>query len=156
MQNELALRLCDDFSDVHVAAIPTAVVKQLHPVDPTRSNPNPDCGERALLRAVLQDAILCLTGQGVEKHERAKVAAEAQRWIMSRSRRWLFAFESICDVLDINPEYLRDKLLRNPSARPKRAKGPAPRSASGRSEEDIVRAFRKCRLRGNQTTRTLR
>src|SRR5262249_47071293 len=113
-------------------------LKELDPVDPTRSNPNPNCGERALLRAVLQDAVLCLTGQGVPKRERARVAAEARQWMLSRSRRWLFAFESICDVLDINAEYLRDKLLRH--RRP--------------VMQPVVR--RSIRLRGNQQPRRLR
>src|SRR5262249_25329842 len=113
-------------------------LKELDPVDPTRSNPNPNCGERALLRAVLQDAVLCLTGQGVPKRDRARVAAEARQWMLSRSRRGLFAFELICDVLDINRDYLRDKLLR------------------GHRTTARATVRRSIRLRGNQQPRTLR
>src|SRR5262249_39232369 len=87
---------------------------QLSSVDPTRSNPNPSCPERALLRAVLYDAVLCLLGQGVSARERAKVAAEARRWIRSRAHDTLFAFETICHILDFDANYLRRRLLRDP------------------------------------------
>jgi len=100
------------------------LVRQM--VDPTYANPNPDCGERALLRAVLYDAVLCLLGQGVNKRERNRAAAEARRWMESRDRSSVFAFESLCHVLDIDPNYLRDRLLHDGATtdcRPDRVSG---------------------------------
>jgi len=32
---------------------------------------------------------------------------EAREWVTSTDRIWLFAFENICDTLEINAEYVR-------------------------------------------------
>ncbi|MGH7829663.1 MAG: hypothetical protein ACREP8_05750, partial [Candidatus Binatia bacterium] len=37
---------------------------------------------------------------------------EAEEWIMDKGRDWLFSFENICDVLELNPDYIRVGLLR--------------------------------------------
>ena len=37
---------------------------------------------------------------------------EAKEWFSSNDRSWLFAFENICDVLEMNADYLRDGLDR--------------------------------------------
>src|SRR2546422_9065528 len=64
-------------------------------------------GERALMRAVLSDAIRCLAGRGREGQLRK---LEARRWVASRNTRWPFSFENICCVLDIDPQTLRRRL----------------------------------------------
>ena len=74
--------------------------------------PGPDSwrcveGERALLRAVLTDAIRCLDGRG---REGQLLKVEARRWVASRDRRWPFSFESICSVLDLDPRTIRQRL----------------------------------------------
>jgi hypothetical protein len=107
------------------------------------------CGERALLEAVLREAILCVNGQGKPLRDRDKLAREARRWIMSRARNWLFAFESVCDVLDIDPGYLRRKLLRLESA------SAAAGSKRSPAAEELVRKIRIIRMRGNQHPRKL-
>ena len=73
----------------------------------------PDSGPRALMRAILHEAVLCLQGTaaGVRLCDRAAVAEQARTWMRSRSARWIFSFESICQVLDIDPDFLRRKLL---------------------------------------------
>ena len=125
-------------------------LKRLNNSDGRSSNLGPDHGARALLRAILQDAILCLTGAGVPKRDRRRIAEEAQMWILSRSRRWLFDFESICDVLNINPEYVRRRLLRAPSTPGTAlARGSVVPDAppKGRS---LAHRIRRVRMRGNQ------
>jgi hypothetical protein len=117
----------------------------------------PDSGSRALMRAILQDAVLCLNGYGTEvkSGQRARAAAQAFRWIASRDVTWIFSFESICHVLDIDPGFLRARLLR--AAAQGRDGDAAPqRPHENRGTRDTVGSLRTVRLRGNQTPRTLR
>ena len=64
--------------------------------------------ERRLVIAVLQDAVDCF-----QKHLRARdpktrqLFLDAEEWIGSSDRSWPFSFENVCDLLQINPEYLR-------------------------------------------------
>ena len=67
--------------------------------------------ERALMQAMLQDAVLCLMRQAAPMNERPQLYAEARAWVESRSRAWVFAFESVCDALGINADYARRRLL---------------------------------------------
>lgn len=64
-------------------------------------------GERALMLAVLTDAIRCLDGHG---REGQLLKAEARCWLASRDQRWPFSFERICDVLDLDPETIRKRV----------------------------------------------
>jgi hypothetical protein len=67
--------------------------------------------EKALMQAMLQDAVLCLMRQAAPMNERPQLYAEARAWVESRSRAWVFAFERVCDALNINPDYARRRLL---------------------------------------------
>lgn len=67
--------------------------------------------ERSLMQAMLQDAVLCLMRQAAPMNERPQLYAEARAWVESRSRAWVFAFESVCDALGINADYARRRLL---------------------------------------------
>src|SRR5262249_23427797 len=71
------------------------------------------CGdpERALMRAMLLDAVLCLIGQSAPAVDRPRLAAEARAWIVSRSREWIYAFERVCEALHFDADYLRRRLL---------------------------------------------
>jgi hypothetical protein len=69
---------------------------------------------RALMLAILEDAILCIErGRRRRHHHTRQLAAEAESWVCSDSREWLFSFASICDVLGIDADALRDRLLPN-------------------------------------------
>lgn len=68
-------------------------------------------GELALMRAVLVDAITCLSGKGIKPSHRARVAMQARAWIARRGCESLFTFDSICDALDLDGERLRHMLL---------------------------------------------
>ena len=74
-----------------------------------------NCGvgvpERALMQAMLQDAVLCLMRQAAPANERPQLYAEARAWVESHSRAWVFSFESVCDALGINADYARRRLL---------------------------------------------
>ena len=67
--------------------------------------------ERLLMLAVLEDAIVCY-----QRYSRARgpgarhLFEEAQEWLASRDRSVLFSFESICDTLEISPEFVRRRL----------------------------------------------
>ncbi|MBX3023610.1 hypothetical protein KF840_01740 [bacterium] len=67
--------------------------------------------EKALMQAMLQDAVLCLMCQAAPMNERPQLYAEARAWVESRSRAWVFAFESVCEALGINADYARCRLL---------------------------------------------
>src|SRR5262245_49984547 len=68
-------------------------------------------GERALMLAVLEDAIRCL-----QEHRRGRraeprrLAREAEAWIRSNADR-PFSFVHVCDALDIPALQLRAALL---------------------------------------------
>ncbi len=104
-------------------------------------------GERLLLRAVLVDAILCLRGDVGTGRERERLRWDAIRWVRSASRKWPFAFESICDVLGFDVDCLRRRLLRD-AARSNEVPQASPHDV-------VVRAVRSLRRRGNRTTREL-
>lgn len=65
------------------------------------------CGERALMLAVLEDAIRCY----VEPPRGGlRVRREAEHWIWSADESWPFSFVNICDALGIAAGPLRRKL----------------------------------------------
>ena len=67
--------------------------------------------ERALMYAVLEDALQCLAGNARPANERLIQAARARAWIERRDRDWLFSFDNVCESLDLEPERLRARLL---------------------------------------------
>ena len=70
-------------------------------------------GERALMLAVLRDAVECYQKFALSRDPRGRFEfEEAQRWIESTEREWPYSFENICDVLDIDPVYMREGLAR--------------------------------------------
>jgi len=65
-------------------------------------------GERRLMLAVLEDAVDSYRKHALARDPREQAFfIEAKEWFLSTDRSWLFAFENICDVLEINAEYLR-------------------------------------------------
>ena len=65
-------------------------------------------GERRLMIAVLEDAVDVYRKQAGTRDVRGnQLFLEAEEWIEDRDRTWLFSFENICDVLDIDAGYLR-------------------------------------------------
>ena len=65
-------------------------------------------GERRLMIAVLEDAVDVYRKQAEARDPRGEqLFQEAEAWIEDADRTWLFSFQNICDVLDIDADYLR-------------------------------------------------
>jgi hypothetical protein len=64
--------------------------------------------EKSLLAAILEDAI-----QEYRKYSRSHDAngkkrfREAEEWIMRGGNDWIFSFDNVCDLLALDPEYVR-------------------------------------------------
>jgi len=70
-------------------------------------------GEKRLILSVLEDAIECFMkciDASTSKGQR--LFREADEWIAHEDKRWVFSFDNVCDMLDINPEYMRGGLRR--------------------------------------------
>ena len=65
-------------------------------------------GERRLMIAVLEDAVdVYRKLAGARDARRQQMFRDAEEWIDSDDRAWIFSFQNICDVLSIEAEYLR-------------------------------------------------
>ena len=70
------------------------------------------CGEHRLLVAIMQDAIECF-----QKHlhardsKRRQLYIEAEAWVNAEEDDGTFSFDNVCDLLGLNPDYLRQGLL---------------------------------------------
>ncbi len=64
--------------------------------------------EKRLMLAVLEDAIICF-----QKHVRCRgmksrrLFLKAEEWILEEDPRWPFSFQNICEVLELDPDYVR-------------------------------------------------
>lgn len=68
-------------------------------------------GERRLMIAILEDAVEIYRKQIDARDPRnQQLWSEAAEWFGDPDRTWLYSFENICDVLDINADYLRGGL----------------------------------------------
>lgn len=69
-------------------------------------------GEHRLIAAVLQDAIETFHKCAFsEKEAKKDQFSEVFRWVTDDQNHTLFAFNTICDVLDLDSDYLREGLL---------------------------------------------
>ncbi len=69
-------------------------------------------GEQRLMLAVLENAILAYQKHVFSPGRRGrKLFRETETWLLSYDRCSPFAFESICDALDLDPSYVRTGLL---------------------------------------------
>jgi hypothetical protein len=75
----------------------------------------PGEGARALMSAVLEEAILCLSRRpphvGRSRRPTTQLALQAERWVRSRDLRWPFSFENVCSALGIESGRMRTALL---------------------------------------------
>jgi hypothetical protein len=66
------------------------------------------CPEATLMRAVLEDALVCFQRQfEIERRRVQCVAREAEEWLFSDDSHWLFSFVYVCAVLGLEPEPIR-------------------------------------------------
>jgi len=74
--------------------------------------------ERALLLALLEDAIHCYRKfAAVQNRAGRQQFREAEEWIMGGGDGWVFAFDNVCEYLGLDPEYVR-RGLRESQERP--------------------------------------
>jgi hypothetical protein len=65
-------------------------------------------GEKRLILSVLEDAVECFMkciDSPTSKGQR--LFREADEWINLEDKHWVFSFDNVCDMLDINPDYMR-------------------------------------------------
>jgi hypothetical protein len=64
--------------------------------------------EKALLLAILKDAIDTYRKyRGAQDRIGKDHFREAEEWLMGGGDDWLFAFDSVCALLDLDPDYIR-------------------------------------------------
>lgn len=69
--------------------------------------------ERVLMFAVLRDAVSCFQDNVGSKCKRKQAMhRDAEEWILDKDRSHLFSFDNVCEILGLDPEYMRAGLLR--------------------------------------------
>jgi hypothetical protein len=75
--------------------------------------------ERRLMAAILEDAVSCLSmdpRRGTSRQR--KQFEEARRWIdCDDDSEWIFSFQNVCEVLGLDPSYLRRGLSKSAGTR---------------------------------------
>jgi hypothetical protein len=67
--------------------------------------------ERALLAAILEDAIHNYRKYGQARDREGKERfREAEEWLMNSANDWIFCFNNVCELLGLDPEYVRSGL----------------------------------------------
>ncbi|MBI3785218.1 MAG: hypothetical protein HY270_17640 [Deltaproteobacteria bacterium] len=67
--------------------------------------------ERRLMLAILEDAVLTILKYAGKQSKRARrLVRDVERWVALKDRSWIFSFESICSVLDIDANAMRNSL----------------------------------------------
>jgi hypothetical protein len=113
-------------------------------------------GAERLMLAVLQDAIDCLIAHvDARRPKYQRLFSEAHAWVLDDSTGELYAFRTICDVLGLDAEAIRDATSRFLAGlAPLPARPPAPsgraRAAAGAPARSGASADRR-RLVGNLT-----
>ncbi|HYC01388.1 MAG TPA: hypothetical protein VEC57_19805 [Candidatus Limnocylindrales bacterium] len=68
--------------------------------------------ERALMMAVLEDAIACYAGRLKAPRENPKILRrQAEHWLQSEDWDSPFSFNNVCDALALDPKALRQRIL---------------------------------------------
>jgi hypothetical protein len=67
--------------------------------------------EKSLMLGVLRDAIDCFLDNVIARNgKRKRHFREAEKWIFEEETAWAFSFESICEILGLDPAYIRKGL----------------------------------------------
>jgi hypothetical protein len=75
--------------------------------------------EKALLAALLQDAIDCFHKHAsAQDREGRELLREAEQWIMTDDDNWVFSFRNVCAVLGVDSEYIRRRVLDEKARQP--------------------------------------
>ncbi len=69
--------------------------------------------EKRLMFAVLEDAVSSFQKYHLARNKKGKeLFRDVEKWITEEKDDWLFTFRNICESLEINPDYLRQGLLK--------------------------------------------
>jgi hypothetical protein len=72
--------------------------------------------ERALMLAVLEDAIRCFADERrTRSGRRRRRAREAEAWLFADDHAWPFSFVNVCAVFDLSPSAVRAALRGGPA-----------------------------------------
>jgi hypothetical protein len=76
--------------------------------------------EKRLMLAVLEDALTCFQKHYSSRGGRGlRLFRETEEWIFREDSGRLFSFGNICEVVDVDPQYVRRGLLRWKKMRPR-------------------------------------
>jgi hypothetical protein len=68
-------------------------------------------GEFILVQAILREAIRSYQKYAAKKgHRASRLFREVNEWFSSDDRQWFFSFVNVCDVLGLEPTYIRTGL----------------------------------------------
>jgi hypothetical protein len=105
--------------------------------------------ERRLMVAILEDAVSCLSTDLHRCNPRQrKQYEEAKAWVAADDEsEWIFSFKNICEVLGMNPGYLRHGLIHPQSSSGRRSSSaPVTTRRTSRNLRSVSRQ-RKIRIR---------
>ena len=69
--------------------------------------------EQKLALAILEDAVACYQKHQFDQTAKGRALfRDAAQWVMNPDENWIFSFENICAVLELNATYIRDGLGR--------------------------------------------
>jgi hypothetical protein len=75
--------------------------------------------EKGLMLAVVEEAVATFQHHlGADTRRGRRLFREADEWFRSADTSWTFAFESVCAVLGLDPDYVRDGLANLKRRRP--------------------------------------
>jgi len=84
-------------------------LQQRSRIDPAQARD----GTRRLMWAILKDTLCCYQAyaDSTTVHGQ-RLFRDAERWVQSADLTWIFSFENVCAILDIDTDYLRNELRR--------------------------------------------
>jgi hypothetical protein len=72
--------------------------------------------ERALMLAMLEDAIRCFADERRTRFgRRRRRARDAEQWLFADDHAWPFSFVNVCAVFDLSPSAVRAALRARPA-----------------------------------------
>jgi hypothetical protein len=92
-------------------------------------------GEHRLMVAILEDAVNCFQKQLFATDPKARqLFLDAEEWITATDQSWFFSFAHVCETLDLDPDYVREGLLKWKEAQ-LRQRGTAVASEAGTHDD---------------------
>ena len=67
--------------------------------------------EKKLMLAILEDAVACYQKYAIVRDSKGKALfQEAEAWVQEKNANEIFSFDSVCEMLGFDPDYLRQGL----------------------------------------------